>query len=288
MNLHCCLKDCNSILLINRRNRSSTVLQLMVEFDKVTGSSPLTAASGLEAALWLPGAVTWFEDEPGTGVRWADTVFMLYNAKKSTRLTKGLVAKYKNTSKEEMPLQDSSDEASIDIEFTNPEGHSSEEDLIESDEELESTDLNNTQTTIGEDEELGESDEVPDTNELNEKVPSSNSDEQSKEVPSVESNEQSKEVDESMFKEDSLRMARGKAPLTKSFVAKFKSTQKDISSSEREIEMNSEDNVVSLRDDENISLMPSSQPIASKRNMRPRVLKATHVEESGNVKNKPS
>ncbi|KAI3758336.1 hypothetical protein L6452_05896 [Arctium lappa] len=139
-----------------------------------------------------------------------------------------------------------------------------------SDEELESTDLNNTQTTIGEDEELGE-------------IPISNSDEQSKEVLNIESNEQSKEVDESMFKEDSLRMARGKAPLTKSFVAKFKSTQKDISSSEREIEMNSEDNVVSLRDDENISLMPSSQPIASKRNLRPRVLKATHVEESGNV-----
>ncbi|KAI3746895.1 hypothetical protein L6452_09337 [Arctium lappa] len=182
--------------------------------------------------------------------------------RKSTRLTKGLVAKYKNTSKEEMSLQDSSDEASIDIKFTNPEGHSSKEDLIESDEELESTDLNNTQTTIGEDEELGESDEVPDSNELNEKVPSSNSDEQSKEVPSIESNEQLKEVDESMFKEDSLRMARGKAPLTKSFVAKFKSTQKDISSSEREIEMNSEDNVVSLRDDENISLMPSSQTIA--------------------------
>ncbi|KAI3735299.1 hypothetical protein L6452_14794 [Arctium lappa] len=148
-----------------------------------------------------------------------------------------------------MPLQDSSDEASIDIEFTNPEGRSSEEDLIESDEELESTDLNNTQTTIGEDEELGESDEVPDSNELNEK--------------------------------DSLRMARGKVPLTKSLVAKFKSTQKDTSPSEREIEMNSEDNVVSLRDDENISLMPSSQPIASKRNLRPRVLTATHVEESG-------
>ncbi|KAI3718868.1 hypothetical protein L6452_19753 [Arctium lappa] len=171
---------------------------------------------------------------------------------------------------------------SIDIEFTNPGGHSSKEDLIESDEELESNDLNNTQTTIGEDEELGESDEVPDSNELNEKVPSSNSDEQSR-VPSIKSNEQSKEVDESMFKEDSLRMARGKAPLTKSFVAKYKSTQKDISSSEREIEMNSEDNVVSLRDDENISLMPSSQPIASKRNLCPRVLKATHVEESGNV-----
>ncbi|KAI3677868.1 hypothetical protein L6452_37140 [Arctium lappa] len=235
------------------------VLQLMVEFDKVTGSSPLTAASG----------------------RSSNRCFTM--PRKSTRLTKGLVAKYKNTSKEEMPLQDSSDEASIDIEFTNPEGHSSEEDLIESDEELESTDLNNTQTTIGEDEELGESDEVLDSNELNEKVPSSNSDEQSKEVPSIESNEQSKEVDESMFKEDSLRMARGKAPLTKSFVAKFKSTQKDISSSEREIEMNSEDNVVSLRDDENISLMPSSQPIASKRNLRPRVLKATHVEKSGNV-----
>ncbi|KAI3697560.1 hypothetical protein L6452_30653 [Arctium lappa] len=220
--------------------------------------TPSRPQGGLEAAPWLPGAVTWSEDEPGTGVRWVDTVF------------------------EEMPLQDSSDEASIDIEFTNPEGHSSEEDLIVRDEELESTDLNNTQTTIGEDEELGESDEVPDSNELNEKVPSSNSDEQSKEVSSVESNEQSKEVDESMFTEDSLRMARGKAPLTKSFVAKFKSIQKDISSSEREIKMNSEDNVVSLRDDENISLMPSSQPIASKRNLRPRVLKATHVEESGN------
>ncbi|KAI3693157.1 hypothetical protein L6452_32988 [Arctium lappa] len=128
-----------------------------------------------------------------------------------------------------MPLQDSSDEASIDIEFTNPKGNSSEEDLIE-------------------DEELDETDEIPDANELNEK--------------------------------DSLRMARGKAPLTKSLVAKFKSTQKDTSFSEREIEMNSE---VSLRDDENISLMPSSQPIASKKNLHPRVLKATHIEEAGNV-----
>ncbi|KAI3728785.1 hypothetical protein L6452_17427 [Arctium lappa] len=160
--------------------------------------------------------------------------------RKSTRLTKGLVSKYKNTPKEEIPLQHSSDEASIDIKFTIPEGDSREEDLIESEEELESTDINNTQTMIGEDEELGESDEVLDSNELNEKVPSSNSDESSKEVPSVESNEQSKEVDGSMFKEDSLRMARGKAPLTKSLVSKFKSTQKDTSSLEGEIEMNSE------------------------------------------------
>ncbi|KAI3735417.1 hypothetical protein L6452_14913 [Arctium lappa] len=119
--------------------------------------------------------------------------------RKSTRLKKSLVSKYKNTPKEATPLQDSSDEASFDIEFTNPKGDSNEEDLI---------------------------------------VPSSNSDEQSKEVPSVESNEQSKEVDESVFKEDSLRMARRKAPLTKTLVAKFKSTQKDISSSKREIEMN--------------------------------------------------
>ncbi|KAI3735416.1 hypothetical protein L6452_14912 [Arctium lappa] len=71
--------------------------------------------------------------------------------------------------------------------------------------------------------------------------------------------------------------ARGKAPLTKTLVAKYKSTQKDTSSSERETEMNIK---VRLRDDENISLMPSIQPIASKRNLRPRVLKATHVEEA--------
>ncbi|KAI3702384.1 hypothetical protein L6452_28121 [Arctium lappa] len=67
-----------------------------------------------------------------------------------------LVSKYKNTPKEEMPLQDSSDEASIDIKFTNPKGDSSEEYLIESDKELESTDLNNTQNTFREDEELDE------------------------------------------------------------------------------------------------------------------------------------
>ncbi|KAI3718638.1 hypothetical protein L6452_19517 [Arctium lappa] len=110
-------------------------------------------------------------------------------------------------------------------------------------------------------------------------VPSSDSDEQSK-VPSAESNRQSKEVDESVFKEDLLRTVRGNAPLTKSLVAKFRNTQKETSTLERESDMNIE---VSLRDDENLSLIPSSQLIASKSNLGPRVLKATHVEEAGNV-----
>lgn len=150
--------------------------------------------------------------------------------RRSVRLTKGYVSKYKNTLKEAIPLDSEGEEAaSIDIQFTNPEvdqdtNHgeedTNEEDVVgeektqttEIDKDLKSIDFNRTQTTIGEDEELDADDEVPDSNEFNEKVPSS------------ESDEHFEEVNETMFKEDLLKMRRGKDLLTKKLVAKFRST----------------------------------------------------------------
>ncbi|KAI3746231.1 hypothetical protein L6452_08655 [Arctium lappa] len=79
--------------------------------------------------------------------------------RKSIRLTKGLVSKYKNTLEEAIPL-DSEGEDRRSEEKTQ---------TTEIDEELKSIDFNNTQTTIEEDEEVDATDGVPDPSELNEK-----------------------------------------------------------------------------------------------------------------------
>ncbi|KAJ9556806.1 hypothetical protein OSB04_011420 [Centaurea solstitialis] len=92
---------------------------------------------------------------------------------------------------------------------------------------------------------------------------------------------------EYISEESDRKITKGKGGLSKSLITKLKNSPKETLSPQHENEINHEDDdVVYLGDDENVSLMPSSQHLVSRRNLRPRVLKVTSAKEEVSYEDK--